>query len=333
MDEHNDEIEIVHNIEESKIIPPKKNTLAEAQELIENSKDLVSKVNLEVAECKVGISEAADSFDSAKRNFNNVTFNTCETLLEEAGFEYRSYDELEPFELAIEDDESEDFLVEDISTGRFTGLILAIFVALITLAGWIYLSLTNLNVDPKTMTPEKATEQINPVLNWIGTLGGNTGGNMIIGAVILGFSVLIMAWLVYAIRVNLKAKKNLLIAKEMYEKSEKYCMTKEECKREMKKVDAHLREATAEISNFEFILNEQISTLKRILHIEGSYDEEKEYHPSSKKTMRETEKVMRGIEKLLNTAVTKNGKLNFQSIQALSNAKAIYADYLARIYD
>jgi len=49
--------------------------------------------------------------------------------------------------------------------------------------------------------------------------------------------------------------------------------------------------------------------------------------------MRETEKIMRGIEKLLNTAITKNGKLNFQSVQALNNARAIYADYLARIYD
>ena len=334
MDENRDEIEIENSVEEvAPVATVKKNKLSEAQELIENSKELVSRANTEVQECKVGISEAAEAFDEAKRNFNNTTFKSCETLLEKLGFDYSSYDEIEPFELSVDEDDGEAFSVQDISSGRFTGLILALFVALATLGAWIYMSFTKLKIDPKTITPETATEQINPVLTWIGTLGGNTGGNMIVGAVILGFSALIMAWLVYAIRVSMKGKKNLRIAKEMHEKSKEYCMTKEDCKREMKKVDAHLRESTEEASNFETILNEKVATLKRILHIEGAYDEAKEYHPSSKKCMRETEKVMQGVEKLLNTAVTKDGKLNFQSIQALSNAKAIYADYLARIYD
>ena len=311
----------------------KKNKLAEAQELIESSKELVSKANTEVNECKVIISEAAEAFDEAKRNFNNTTFKSSETLLEKLGFDYSPYDEIEPFELSIDDDDGEGFSVQDISSGRFTGLILALLVALATLGAWIYMSLTKLKIDPKTLTPETATEQINPVLTWIGTLGGNTGGNMIIGAAILGFSALIMAWIVYAIRINMKGKKNLRIAQEMHEKSKEYCMTKEDCKREMQKVDAHLREATEEVNNFDTILNEKVATLKRVLHIEGAFDEEKEYHPSSKKCMRETEKIMQSIENLLNTAITKEGKLNFQSVQALNNAKAIYADYLARIYD
>ena len=323
----------VQEAEPKPIETAKKSKLLEAKELIENSKELVSKAETEVAECKIEVSAAAEAFDEAKRNFNNTTFKSCETLLEKLGFDYSSYDEVEPFELSLDEDDGENFSVQDISSGRFTGLILALFVALATLGVWIYISLTKLKVDPKTLTPETATEQINPILNWIGTLGGNTGGNIMIGAIILGFSALIMAWLVYAIRVNMKGKKNLRIAKEMHEKSKEYCMTKEDCKREMKKVDAHLREATEEVSNFETILNEKVATLKRILHIEGAFDEEKEYHPSSKKSMRETEKVMQGIENLLNTAVTKKGKLNFQSVQALSNAKAIYADYLARIYD
>ena len=204
-----------------------------------------------------------------------------------------------------------------------------------TVGGLVYLALTKLNItiDPKTVTPQTVMEQINPVLNWIGTFGGHTGGNMMIGAIILGFSALMVAWLVYAIRVTLKEKKNLDVAKEILEKSKEYCVSKEDCKREMQKIDAHLREVTEEVSNFDTILNEKVATLKRVLHIEGAFDEAKEYHPSSKKTIRETEKIMQGIEYLLNTAVTKEGKLNFQSVQALQNARAIYADYLARIYD
>ena len=326
-------------IQESKSKPTeitaKKSDLLEAKELIENSKELVSKAETEVNECKIEVSTAAKEFDEAKRNFNNTTFKSSEILLEKLGFDYSSYDEIEPFELSIDENDGESFSVKDISTGRFSGLILALLVALATVGGLVYLALTklNINIDPKTLTPQTALEQINPVLTWIGTIGGNTGGNMMIGAIILGFSGLIMAWLVYAIRVNMKAKKNLHTAKEILEKSKEYCVSKEDCKKEMKKVDAHLREATKEVSNFETILNEKVATLKRVLHIEGAYDEDKEYHPSSKKAMRETEKIMQGIENLLNTSVTKEGKVNIQSIQALNNAKAIYSDYLARIYD
>ena len=171
------------------------------------------------------------------------------------------------------------------------------------------------------------------MLNWIGTLGGNTGGNMIVGAVILGFSALLVGWLVYALRVNMKSKKNLGIAQEMQVQSKEYSMTKEDSKREMKRIDAHLRAVTLVERDFEIVLNEKVATLERILHIEGAYEEGKEYYPSSQKCMSETEKVMQGIEQLLNTAVTRNGKLNFESVQALNNAKAIYADYLARIYN
>ncbi len=334
MRESRNEIEMEKYMEE--FIPPveraKTNRLVEAQGLIESSKELVSKVNMEVEECKNGISEAAESFDEAKHHFNNTTFKRYEILLSKLGYDYSSYHEQEPFELSV-DEEDEDFSVKDIYSGRFTGFILALFVALATVAGWTYLALTKLNVDINTLTPQTALEQINPVLNWIGTLGGNTGGNMIVGAVILGFSALLMGWLVYALRVNMKSKKNLGIAQEMQVQSKEYSMTKEDSKREMKRIDAHLRAVTLVERDFEIVLNEKVATLERILHIEGAYEEGKEYYPSSQKCMSETEKVMQGIEQLLNTAVTRNGKLNFESVQALNNAKAIYADYLARIYN
>jgi len=326
-------IEPVDNVVEEEIKNVKKSKLEEAQELIESSKKIVSQVDSEVDECKIGVSEVANEFDATKATFNETVFSNCKNLLEKVGYEYSSSDD-EPFELSLgNEEEQEKFYIENIKTGRFTGLILALIMGLLTAIGLVYFALTQLKVDIKTLTPETATEQINPILTWIGTFGGHTGGNMVIGAIILGFSSLIVAWIVYAIRVNLKAKKNLYVAQKVYEKSSEYCMSKEECKGEMKKIDSHLREATVEISNFKMMLEEQIAKLKRVLHVEGEYDEEREYHPTSKKIMRETEKEMRAIEKLLNTAITKNGRLNFQSVQALSSAREVYADYLGRIYD
>lgn len=311
----------------------KKSKLVEANELIGSSKALVAKVEEEVAECKVGVSEAADQFDSAKRTFKNVTFKNTESLLEKLGFDYTTFEEREAFELALDGNSDAHFSIQNLSSGRFTGLILAFIVALLTVVAWIYLAMSKLRIDPSSVTLETAGTQLEAVLTWIGGEMFSANGNMMIGALILGFSALVMGWLVYAIRINLKGKKNLRIAKETFEESNDYCMSQEECKLEMKKVDEHLREVTKEIDNFEMVLNEQSSVLKRILHVEGAYDEEKAYHPSSKKVMRETEKMMRGIENLLATPITKEAKLNFQSVQALTTAKGIYAEYLSRIYD
>ncbi len=327
MDEHHSEVvvkEVIPTVES--VTVNKKNKLAEAEALIEASQDIISKVDSEVAKCKVDISEAAEAFDNAKRNFTNVTFKNCENLLEKVGFEYTSFEDDDDFELAIDSNTNETFSVDNLSSGRFTGLLLAIFTAFLTVGAWLYLAMTKLEIDPSSVNLETVTSHINPILEWI-------GGEVSLGALILGFSALIMAWLVYAVRISLKGNKNLRIAKENFQKSHEYCMSQDECQREMKKVDAHLREATKEVENLETILNEQSSVLKRIIHVEGAYEEDKEYHPSSKKVMRETEKIMRASENLLSTSITEEQKLNFQSVQALNVAKDIYAEYLARIYD
>jgi hypothetical protein len=329
-DNHRDTVAIRETLPVSQ---NKKNKFTEAEALIVTSQDLVAKVDLDVAECKVGISEAAEEFDSAKKTFNNVTFKNAEDLLERIGFEYTTYTESDAFELSISESLKEKFSVDKLRSGKFTGFILAILVALATVGTWIYLATSKLGIDIGSLTVETATSHVNPVLTWIGGDIVSADTNMIMGALILGFSALIMAWLVYALRTKLRASKNLRIAKDTFEKSNEYCLSQEECQREMKKVDGHLRAATVEIKNFEMILNEQSSVLKRILHVEGAYDDEKEYHPSSKKVMRETEKIMRAAESLLETAITTDRKLNFQSVQALNFAREVYSEYLSRIYD
>jgi len=307
-----------------------KSKLAEAESLIETSKELVNKVESEVTECKIGTSEAAKKFDVVKRTFKNTTLKSADTLLKKVGFEYITYEEAEAFELSIDGNSEKNFSVKSLSSGRFTGLLLAMLIALLTVAAWVYIAMTKLNIDPRSLTPESAMSQVNPTLEWI---GGLVGGTMSIGALILGLSALIMAWLVYALRMSLKGKKNLRLAQETFLQSNEYCTIQTECQKEMKKIDNHLREATDEIGNLTTILNEHAATLKRVIHVEGIYEEDKEYHPSSKKVMRETEKIMRAAESLLETAITQEGKLNFQSVQALNSAKDIYAEYLSRIYD
>ncbi|CAA6811061.1 MAG: ORF 73 extensive acidic domains, potential leucine zipper immediate early protein homolog [uncultured Sulfurovum sp.] len=330
MDDNHDEI--VPTIEAVSV--NKKNNLDESEALIEASQKIVAKVDSELAECQVDITDAAEKFDTAKQHFKNVTLKSADGLLEKVGFEYVTFEEAEAFELSVDVSDEENFSVQTLNSGKFTGLILAILVALATVSAWVYLAMLKLNIDSSSMmNAETATSHVEPILTWISGGMMSANANIVLGALILGFSALLMAWLVYALRINMRGTKNLNIAKETFQKSNEYCVTQEASQLEMKKVDAHLREATVEVENLEMILNEQIYILKRILHVEGVFEEEKEYHLSSKKVMRETEKIMRATENLLETAITKERKLNFQSVQALNSAREVYAEYVTRIYD
>jgi len=323
----NEDINIIRNQEESK------DKIVEAQELIQDSKDLVSEVDSSVQECQLGVSKAADDFDTQKRAFLNKTFKSSEELLKKVGIAYGTNKSLhEPFELSV-DNSVDNLEIEYISSGRFTGMILALIVAILTFSGWIYLSTKQLNISLENITIPFIENNMNAVLTWIG--GGIIGldGKPMIGALVLGFSGLIMAWIVYAVRVHFKTDRNLRIAKKAYIKSRAYSFSKDECKKEMLRVDAHLREAIISIENFTVVLREQNGILKRIVYVEGSLNEEKDYHPSSKKIMRETEKIMNSIETLLNTSVTKEGTLNPESQKVLSISKAVYAEFVGRIYD
>jgi len=325
--------EMVDKMEIEMMNRQRKNKLAEVEVLTENAKALVSKVKSEVAVSKSAIVEAANAFDKAKRTFNTTTFAKSETLLEKLGFEYITFEEKEAFELAIDGNAQRGFSVKSLSSGRFRAFLLAILVAFLTVSTWVYVALTKLKIEPESLHLETATSHIDPILNWIGGEMFSMEGDLMIGAFIVGFSGLMLGWLVYGFYVNLKGNKNLQIAQEAFEKSNAYSRRQEASKAEMQKVERHLREVTKEIGNFDIILNEQCSVLQRILHVEGAYDGQKAYHLSSKKVMRESEKLMRGIEHLLSTAITQEGNLNFQSVQALKRAREIYGDYLASIYD
>jgi len=323
----NEEMNFIDNREGAK------DKIAEAQELIRDSKDLVSEVDSSVQECQLGVSKAADDFDTQKRAFLNKTFRSSEELLTKVGIEYGTNKSLhEPFELSVNSSVA-NLEIEYISSGRFTGMLLALSMAMLTFFGWIYFGTKQLNISLDNITFKSIETNMDAVLSWIG--GGVVGlhGHPMVGALVLGFSTLIMAWIVYAVRVYFKTHKNLRVAKKAYIESKAYSFSKDECKKEMLRVDAHLREAIISIENFSVILREQNGILKRIVYVEGVAHEDKNYHPSSKKIMRETEKIMNSIETLLNTSVTKEGTLNPQSQKALSISKAVYAEFVGRIYD
>ena len=313
-----------------------KNKITEAKDLLENSKDLVFEVDSAVQECQLGVSKAANGFDTQKRTFTNQVFKSSEGLLKKVGVDYGVNSRInEPFELSVDITSDNNIEIGYISSGRFTGMLLAMIFALVTSLTWIYFAMKALNLpfEKSNLNLEFIESNMDAVLTWIG--GGIVGidGDPMIGGLTLGFSALIVAWIIYALRVNFKADKNLRVAKKAYIESRAYSFSKDECKKEMLRVDAHLRDAIISIEDFTVILNEQNAILRRIVYVEGIATEDKDYHPSSKKVMRETERLMKNIELLLNTSITKKGVLNPESQKVLAIAKAVYVDFTARIYD
>ena len=311
-----------------------KHKAIESKELIESSQSLVFQVENEVNECKIAISQASIDFDTKKRAFIHQTFVISEEILQKVGIEYGASAEINrPFELSLDSMNHNYLNINSITSGRFTGLILALISALTTLLIWLYFASKHLNIPFEELNISILEEKMNSIFEWIGN-GIGVVGEPMVGASILGFSIFSIAWIVYALRIHFKRNKNLRIAKKAFIESREYSFVQDGCKKEILRVDGHLRACIVSIENFGCLLNEQNAILARVIHVEGfsSLKEGHLYHPNSKKVIRDISRLMKTIEDLLNTPITKNGTLNPESQKALSISKAVYEDFIARIY-
>jgi len=328
------EVVIEQSIEPIMVRP--KNKISEAKDLIISSQELVKDVDRDIEECQTGVSKAASDFDKKKRFLINERLNNSEELLRKVGIEYGEESHaLDEFELAVDATVGDKLSIRNISSGRFSGVLLSFFVALATFATWIFFATKHLNIplDIKIVNLEFIETHRDAVLAWIGGgLAGGTG-NPMTGMVILLFTTIVAGWGLYALRLYFRTEKNLKVAKKAYIESQEYSYIKDESKREMLKIDGHLRDVIMTIDDFSIVLNEQNSILKRIIHVEGISDEDRAYHPSSKRVMDDTQRVMGAIERLLNTSITDEGKVNPQSVQLLAVARGVYSEFIAKIYN
>jgi len=142
----------------------------------------------------------------------------------------------------------------------------------------------------------------------------------------------IIGWIVYKIRVSLIENANFRVANETFEKSNLYVENQKEAKSEMERIDAHIVAIIPIIENYRVLLDEQNAKLQRVLHIEGIKKDSSEYHSSSIDTMKETDLLMERVEALVLTPITKDGKLNDDSVSALHEAKSVSDYFVSKIY-
>jgi hypothetical protein len=320
-------------VEEEEIVTESKKKESKQQKairLVEQARSIVKEADDLSSECRLILMDDLAEYEDTKMNLKEHGFDTCSALVENMG--HRSTQD-EPVEEAVvfaTKATLEPMMIKEVSSGKFTGVLSALIAGGATAVGLVYLATEKLGMTldiSKVPSPE-ITEKI---AGWFSTLIGMES-NMYIGAGVFGLSVLAVTVIVYALRVSLKANSNLHSAVKQFVEAELYAEGKSDCKVEMEKVDAHMKETIKTLKTYEILFNEQQGKLQRILHIEGEKEQATEYHERSFPEIRETQKLIRTIKDFMAISMSEEGKLSEESVLRLETLKTQMDQTIDRLY-
>ena len=321
------------SVEEEEVVSEskKKETKQEkAIRLVGQARSIVKEADDLSSECQLILMDDLAEYEDAKMNLKERGFDTCDALLEKMG--YSSTDDELQEEAVVFEAKSivEPIVIKEVSSGKFTAVISALIAGGVTAVGMVYLATEKLGMTlyvDKVPSPE-ITEKI---AGWFSTLIGMES-NMLIGAGVFGISVLAVTLIVYALRVSLRANSNLHSSVKQFVEAELYAESKSDCKVEMDKVDAHMKETIKTLRTYEILFNEQQGKLQRILHIEGEKEQATEYHEKSFAEIRETDNLIRIIKNFMTISMSEEGKLSEESVLRLEKVKTQMNYMIERLY-
>jgi len=297
--------------------------------LIKKAKHIVHDAEAQMEACKLLLSDDLKEFEDAKTSLKNGGMEESEELLDALGFDKDEADEPEEVIAFEAKEEVSPVYIRDVSSGKFTGFLLALIFGVATLLGLVYVATQKLGI-PLDLNKIPTAETRNSVLSWFGSLVGMN--DPMVGGAMLAVVVLLVMWIVYAIRVSVRASSNLEFAKEQLKQAEEYASLKGTCKDEMDKVDAHIKDAIEVMKTYEVIFNEQKGKLRRIQHIEQSGQESPEYHEKSLKEMEDTYDLIKAMKDFLNMPMSEEGKLSGKSTLFLYRAKNRLEKMIDKLY-
>ena len=313
-------------------IPQKKEKKHQhALRLVEQAKQIVKDAQEQTEACKLLLVGDLKEYEEAKRSLRAGGYDACSSLLEQLGYANQNDDVAEESVVVFEPkEEIEPIVLKNVSSGRFTGFIFSLLGGVVTAAGLTYLATEKLGIT-LDITKIPSTETLEKIATWFSTSVG-LEPNVYIGAGIVGVASLSVMAIIYALRVGLTGSKNLHFAVKQLAEAELYTEAKGNCKAEMDKVDAHMKETVTLLKMYEVLFNEQKGKLERILHIEGSKEKSSDYHEKSFLEIRDTKELLRTIKDFISTPMSQEGKLSEKSVQLLQRAKTQMDRMLERLY-
>ncbi|KIM12318.1 MAG: hypothetical protein KU38_05440 [Sulfurovum sp. FS08-3] len=309
-----------------------KNEHEKALVIVDETKKIIQNAQKQVNECMLLLKDDLENFEKSKQELRESALSQSEELLLELGFESDMLHTQEEAKIDIETVQNKAqegaIEVQEILSGKLSSFLIGVLFALLLAVGLLYLALE------ATQTPWRLmgdSQYLTVVLSWIGEKS-LSHANMFTGATVLVVVSMLFGYLVYTIRVSLRASKNLRVAQQIHQEAQFYCTQKDECKIQMEKVDAHINETIEIINVYKLLLQEQNMRLRRILLIEEKQEFES-YHYKSQADMENTQRLVNGILELLSTPIAAQGSLSSQAQEALAHAKRVINHHIKAIYD
>jgi len=316
--------------EESTPESKKETKNAKALRLVEQARSIVQEADAQTEECKLLLMDDLKEYEEAKSKLKESGFDECGYLLEKLGYKTTSEEQEEEESVVFETKEVAPMDIKGVSAGKLSGFVLAVLGGAATAVGLVYLATEKLGM---TLNVSKfpSSEETQNILSSFSTMVG-LKPDAVIGAGLLGVSVLLVMFLIYKIRVGLKANSNLHFAVKQFVEAELYIEQKSNCKVEMEKVDAHMKESIETMNVYEILLHEQEGKLQRILYFEGEKGKSTDYHEKSFAEIRETKELMRTIKDFMAMPMSQEGKLSENSVELLLKAKSQMDKMIDRLY-
>jgi len=305
---------------------------AQAKLLVEETRTIVQDAENQLDECKLLLASDLKEYENAKQSLKDNGMNASESLLKKLGYESEEESiEIDEEMVVFEPrEELEPIRIEEVSSGAFSSFILGLIAALVTVVGMVYVATMKLGV---TLDVSKVpTEEVmKPILKWYSSAVGLPGSTTI-GTVVIGLAALLVFFIVYKIRVSMKATANVHKSQAQLEAAKEYSVQKGTCKEEMDKVDSYINDAIGTLTLYQVILNEQKGKLERILHLEEDKIESSAFHEKSNIEMQDTQELIAYIKDFISIPMSEEGKLSGKSSLFLSRAKSKIQKVIDRLY-
>jgi len=325
------EEEVISQTEEEVEKAKKTTKHLEATYLVSKAKAIVKEAEEQMEACMLLLSDDLKEYEEAKKALNDGGLNECEALLSASGYIDESEKAIEEDSVVFEAKEDmEPIVLRDVSSGKFTGFIMALIGGAATLGGMVYAATEKLGLTLDLSTVP-TLETIKPVFAYYGTLIGMKDDTLFGGAFVLLITLLVIG-IIYMIRVSTRGSKNLHFATVQLEEAEAYTAHKSNCKEKMDKVDAHIHDAITTLKTYQVLFNEQKGKLQRILYIEGVKETLSEYHEKSILEMRDTHGLVNTIRSFMATPMSDEGKLSGKNTLFLHSAKSKIQKVIDRLY-
>lgn len=311
-------------------LPEKTKKHHKAKNLIQKAQKIADEANKRSEECRVLLEVGLQSYQEAKSALYEGGLDECVSLLRQLGSQSKYDQESKPMVISEPKEALKPMVVKDISSGRFTGLLFALFGGISTVTGMIYLATKKLEMTfDDTKVPSE--NEMDSILAWFSTIIG-VQEDVAIGTGVLGSAVLMVMILIYAVRVRWKTKCNLHLAVKQFVEAELYAEQKPNCKEEMERVNAHIKDAIGTLKAYEVLLNEQKGKLQRILHFEGEKEKGAVYLDKSKLELEATKELIDAISGLIEIPIVEDERLSEKSIHSLEKSKEKIYTFIQKFY-